>query len=291
MIRNNIDFRHTSVLLKETVDGLGVKPGEKYIDATLGGGGHTQEIIKRGGIVLGIDVDDGAIDYVSSNLEIGTNLFLVRGNFTDLKEIAEKYKFSQCAGIVFDLGMSTFQIENSGRGFSFLRDEPLDMRMDNRQELTARDWINKTTKEEIYEVLTKYSEEIDSRDVIQAIIRARSLKPIETTGQLARIVIEAKKTKEKIHPATRIFQALRIIVNSETANLEKGLDGAYDVLKKDGRLVVISFHSLEDRIVKLYLKKKKLKPINKKPIRASYEESRKNPKSRGAKLRIFEKIE
>ncbi|MBI4067502.1 16S rRNA (cytosine(1402)-N(4))-methyltransferase RsmH [Candidatus Gottesmanbacteria bacterium] len=303
MIRNQDAF-HTSVLLQKAVDGLNVKPGRKYIDATLGGGGHTEEILKRGGIVLGIDIDQDAVDYVrekfkvqsslprrqAGKFKVNKDLFIAQGNFADLKNIAKKYNFDLVAGILFDLGMSSYQIDKSTRGFSFLRDESLDMRMDKSEDITAEYIINHKPKEYLYEIFTKFSEELDSGSIAEAIVSARALKPIKTTQDLVRIIMSAKKRVGQQHEATKVFQALRIAVNDELENLLQGLEDAYQLLQEGGRLVVISFHSLEDRRVKLQGREKGWHLITKKPIIADYQEILKNPRSRSAKMRIFEKV-
>ena len=280
MIRNSKSSYHIPVLLKEAIDGLKVKPNGKYIDATIGGGGHAFEILKRGGVLLGIDIDQDAIDYVKEKLEINKDIFLERGNFRNLKSIARKCGFDKVDGILFDLGVSSHQLDTAKRGFSFRSDAPLDMRMDKESNLTAQYIVNKYSKEALYEIFSKYSEELDSRAIASAIVRARALKPIKTTRELAKILPRP----------TLVFQALRIAVNEELDNLIEGLHSGADILKKGGRMVVISFHSLEDRIVKLRFDKNKLKMITKKPIIPNYEEIKVNPRSRSAKLRIFEKI-
>jgi len=280
MIRNSKSSYHIPVLLKEAIDGLKVKPNGKYIDATIGGGGHAFEILKRGGVLLGIDIDQDAIDYVKEKLEINKDIFLERGNFRNLKSIARKCGFDKVDGILFDLGVSSHQLDTAKRGFSFRSDAPLDMRMDKESNLTAQYIVNKYSKEALYEIFSKYSEELDSRAIASAIVRARALKPIKTTGELAKFLPRP----------TLVFQALRIAVNEELDNLIEGLHSGADILKKGGRMVVISFHSLEDRIVKLRFDKNKLKMITKKPIIPNYEEIKVNPRSRSAKLRIFEKI-
>jgi 16S rRNA (cytosine1402-N4)-methyltransferase len=310
-------FFHSSVLLSEVVEGLKVKPKEKYIDATIGGGGLTDEILRRGGIVLGIDADENAIRYVENKLKIqsrhgGTkfkinkDLFLKQGNFADLKKIANKYGFNRVAGVLFDLGMSTYQLEHSGRGFSFKVDEPLDMRMDRRIKTTAADIVNTYSSEELYEIFTKYAEELNSLAIARACVRARSLKKkILRTNQLRDLLWEITDSisvgasdMQKLgvfrKMAARIFQALRIVVNDELENLKKGLSQAIDLLKPEGRLAVLSFHSLEDRLVKIRFKdgesKGYLHIVTKTPIEAGWEEIKINSASRSAKLRIAQKL-
>lgn len=288
---------HEPVLVEEVLEGLKIEPGKKYIDATLGGGGHTFEIAKKGGVVLGLDVDQDAIDFTKRKLEklkkeenIVYNIILAKGNFADLKNIAVRQGFDKVYGVLFDLGMSSYQIDKSSRGFSFKRDERLDMRMDKENNLTAKFILNNATQGELYEIFTKYSEEIDSWAISQAIIRARTLGQIERTDQLVKIINSVKKADKRVHPATLIFQALRIEVNNELKNIKRGINEAGEILEKKGRLVVISYHSLEDRLVKLSFNKEKFIRVNKTPVRSRYDEILKNPRSRSAKLRIFEKL-
>lgn len=270
---------HKPVLLKEAIDNLNIAPDKRYIDATVGGAGHTREILRRGGVVLGIDCDPETITYVKSRLE-SKYLTLVQGNFKDLKKIAERHGFDSVAGILFDLGLSSWQIEKAGRGFSYLKDEPLDMRMDTSLKVIAADLVNKLRKEELDEIFTKFGEEINSRAIARAIFSAR---PVKTTGTLADLVGKDKRRR------ARIFQALRIAVNREITNLKLAVPQAIGLLKKRGRLVVISFHSLEDRVVKFGLRNKNLKILTRKPIRPSNEEIEKNPRARSAKMRVAEK--
>ncbi|MBI5465525.1 16S rRNA (cytosine(1402)-N(4))-methyltransferase RsmH [Candidatus Gottesmanbacteria bacterium] len=292
---------HIPVLLKETINGLVIKEGKKYIDATVGGGGHTEEILKRGGKVLGIDCDPEAIEHVKESIKykvssIKYDLTLVRGNFVHLKEISKKVEFEKAAGILFDLGVSSHQLETENRGFSFNTDAPLDMRMDPILSVTAADLVNGLNEGELYELFVKYSEEYHSRAIARAIVRARALKPITTCNELAEIVVKARRRRrfDRAHPATRIFQALRIAVNDELNNLRQALPQAVELLEKGGRLVILSFHSLEDRIVKNFFKDKAEKGIlqilTKKPIRPDERETKANPRSRSAKLRIAEKL-
>lgn len=288
---------HTPVLLKEAVDALNVRPNGKYIDATVGGGGHAAEIIQRGGKVLGIDQDQDAIDYVrTKNEELITKnqLTLVRGNFADIAKIARARGFENADGILFDIGVSSYQIDRSGKGFSFLRDEPLDMRMSKDSDLTAYEIVNKWSKDELYNIFSKFGEEKNSRAISRAIIRARRIKPIKTSREFAEIVAQVAGSREKIHPATRVFQALRIVVNSEVDNLKIGVEGAFEILAPNGRLAVISFHSLEDRVIKLFFVRlaqdRRARLVNRKPIIASADEIRTNRRARSVKLRIIEKI-
>ena len=292
---------HKSVLLKEVLDSLNVKKGNKYIDATLGGGGHTVGVLKRGGRVLVLDLDQEAIDYVRdnikhqiSNIKFGEQLVLVKGNFKDIEEIAHLNNFDEVSGIIFDLGVSSHQLESAERGFSFQKEGPLDMRMDKDLSVKALDLVNGLTKGELYELFTKLGEERFSRSISNNIIRARGIKSITTTNELARLIEEVyPRGFKKINPATKVFQALRIAVNDELNNLRQALPSAMRILEKNGRLVVISFHSLEDRIVKNifneFEEEKLGVNITKKPVTPTALEIEENPRARSAKLRIFEK--
>jgi 16S rRNA (cytosine1402-N4)-methyltransferase len=291
---------HKPVLLKEVIEYLNIKAGEKYLDATLGGGGHAQEILKRGGKLLGIDCDPWAIEAARGCLSSAcpdASWQLARGNFAHLKEIALEHGFAQVAGVLFDLGVSTYQLETAERGFSFNLECPLDMRMDPDLQVTAADLVNGLSENELKEIFTRFGEERYARRLAGAIGRARQIKPIKTANQLAAIILKAWPRRgrfERIHPATRCFQALRIAVNDELGNLRKALPQAGELLKPKGRLVVISFHSLEDRIVKRFFKEEekeeKLRIITKKPIRPTEAEINSNPRSHSAKLRVAEKI-
>ena len=294
---------HVSVLLKETIDLLNVQKGKKYIDATLGGGGHADLILERGGIVLGIDADQDALDYVqekfkvkSSKFKIGKELVLAKGNFKDIDKIAKENGFEHVAGIVFDLGVSSHQLDKAERGFSFQRTGPLDMRMDQDQEVKASDLVNILTKGELYELFTKLGEERFANAISERIISRRKINPIETTTELVGIVRQAvPKYKHNINPATRVFQALRIAINDEVNNIKEVLPKALDLLESNGKLYVISFHSLEDRVVKYQFKEWEVlnmgKIVTKKPISPGKEEVERNRRSRSSKLRIFEKNE
>lgn len=300
-----IDF-HVPVLKKEVVSSLNIEPGKKYIDATVGGGGHAFEILSKGGVLLGIDQDQEAIDYTNRKWKIESrrlkirkeNLTLVRGNFVDINRIARERGFEHADGVIFDLGVSSYQIDKSGRGFSFLREEPLDMRMSSKIEITAKDIVNKASFDELYNIFSKFGEEKNAWAICDAIVLARQVKPIKTSRELAEIVAgvneEHLRGVSRLHPATRVFQALRIVVNSEIDNLRKGLGGAFEILAPNGRLMVISFHSLEDRVVKLFFTKLvragAANFINKKPIIASDEEIKRNRRARSAKLRVIVRL-
>ncbi len=284
---------HKSVLLKEAIDGLRVEKNKKYIDATVGGGGHTIEILKRGGIVLGIDCDQEAIEYVRGRWKIESrkwkireeNLTLARGNFREIDKITPKHNFDKVAGIIFDLGVSSHQIDSPTRGFSFQNEGPLDMRMDQELGVRALDLIKILTKGELYEIFTKFGEESRSWKISDAIVRARAIAPIETTTDLAKIVFTTAGQSK------RVFQALRIVVNDELNSIMQALPKALELLEANGRLCVISFHSLEDRIVKRefikYQKESMGKIITEKPIVPGNEEMKANKRARSAKLRIF----
>ena len=282
---------HIPVLLEETLAFLSVKPGGLYIDATLGGGGHAQEIIGHGGKVLGIDQDPISLKIARQRLH-PTHAKVVLGNFADLTTIAHKYNFAQVDGILFDLGVSSFQLDTPERGFSFQTDAPLDMRMSPDLQVTAADLVNALGRKELYELFTKLAQEQLAGPIAHAIIESRRLKPITTTLQLAGIIEQVKKPQHhKLHPATKVFQALRIAVNDELNNLKAALPQALSLLKPQGRLVVISFHEGEDRIVKNFLKQAALESqgaiLTKKPVTPEFLEVAQNQRSRSAKLRAF----
>ena len=293
---------HTPVLYKETLAALKIKKGECYIDATFGLGGHSKGVLERRGKILGIEVDPQAIEQAAKNLSLelikedgslvarGASLTLVQGNFADIGQIAPKFGVWETPGVIFDLGLSSLQLAEAKRGFSFNKQGPLDMRMDQRLVVTAADLVNGLSQGELYELFSKFGQEHRSRRIARAIVEARVKKKIETTGELSEVIKQCGGKREKIHPATRVFQALRIVVNDELNNLKKGIEGAASLLRKDGRLVVISFHSLEDAIVKRFFKEREdLKILTKKPIIPSNEEIAENPRSRSAKMRVAEK--
>jgi 16S rRNA (cytosine1402-N4)-methyltransferase len=304
---------HEPVLLKEVIEYLTVGKNKNYIDCTIGEGGHTMEILKRNGPkgkVLGIEIDPEL--YKKLKKEKLERLILVNDSFSKLKEIVKGENFGPISGILLDLGLSSWHLEKSGRGFSFLKDEPLIMRYDwnlaksillrsngvSSKELSAEKIVNEWSEKEIERILKEYGEERFAKRISREIVRARKVKPIETTFQLVEVIKRAVPSfyqHQRIHFATKTFQALRITVNNELENLKIALPQAIEILERGGRLVVISFHSLEDRIVKNFLKEKeregKIKILTKKPIRPSKEEIRKNPRSRSAKLRAALKIE
>ncbi len=276
---------HTPVLLHEAMEGLNIKSDGVYIDATVGEGGHIEEIAKRGGQVLGIDLDINQIQNLKSKVKNFENIKLMQGSFAEIEKIAKENGFYPVDGILFDLGLSMFQIENSGRGFSFKKgDEPLDMRLDPKLTTTAEEIVNTSDETKIYDLFARYSEDRHSAAIAHAIIGQRRLKPITRVREL-KTVIDQVVGQEDRRTYARIFQALRIAVNDELENIKKGLGGALALLKTKGRLVVITFHSLEDRIVKQFIAKNGLRQINKKVTAANTKSSF----ERSAKLRIIEK--
>jgi 16S rRNA (cytosine1402-N4)-methyltransferase len=289
---------HIPVLQKEVIDYLDPKPNENFIDATIDGGGHSLTIIEKilpDGRLLGIDVDGEMIHRLKfkiQNSKFKNNFVLVCDNFTNLKEIVKKYNFGPVKGILFDLGMSSWHLEESGRGFSFQKNEPLNMRYDESSKLTAEEILNKWREEELEKILREYGQERFAQGIAKKIIETRRIRPIKTTFQLVEIIRRATPSwyhYQRRHFATKTFQTLRITVNDELETIKKGLSEALDVLEKEGRLVVISFHSLEDRIVKNFLKEKAKQGIikieTKKPIKPCFEEIKINKRSRSAKLR------
>lgn len=292
---------HQPVLLKQTIDFLNIKPGEVYIDCTVGGAGHTMAILEKGGKVFGLDRDPEAVEFAKErlmNVCPRASWKIIRGNFADLDKIIKEHKVHSPAGILLDLGVSSHQLDTKGRGFSFLKDEPLDMRMDPQLAVTALDLINGLHKGELNELFSRLGEEKFALSIAKAVVLARTTEPIKTTKQLADIIsrVYRKKyrTKSKIHPATKVFLSLRIAVNDELNNLKKVLPQAIKILKTKGRLAVISFHALEDRIVKNFFKKGEQKGwlvvLNKKPIVPEAKEVKANLRARSAKLRVVEKI-
>lgn len=288
---------HKSVLLHEVISYLDPKPGKRFIDGTLGGGGHAEALIKGGAQVLGIDQDPDAINNIEENFpnELRPSLTVVAGNFSNIGQIAKEHGFEKVDGIILDLGVSGYQLEQGERGFSFAKDGPLDMRMDPNLNLTASDLINNFEKRRLHEVIQAYGEEKLAGPIASAIERARQVEPIRTTTQLSKIIervySRCKVPKSRVNPATKTFQALRIVINSELLNLEECLPQTTEKLKIGGRLVVISFHSLEDGIVKRFLKSQKcLQTLTERPIGPTLTELEDNPRARSAKLRAAEKV-
>lgn len=293
---------HVPVLLKEVIDGLDFKKEDKiFLDATFGGGGHSLEICKKFPWVkvVGFDVDKNAVERGEKILKENVCQFeIVQENFRNLGKALSDLKISQIDKALFDLGFSSDQIAGSGRGLSFQKDEPLIMtlRSDWEDGLTAYEIVNSWPQEALEKILREYGEESFWRKIAANIVRSRKSESIKTTSELVKIIEESLPKsfgRKKIHPATKTFQALRIAVNDELGSLEIGLESAWKKLKKEGRIAVISFHSLEDRIVKNFFRELKDKEeailINKKPIIATREETQKNPRSRSAKLRIIQK--
>jgi len=299
MKRKNNIF-HQPALLKETINFLNIKPGEVYIDATCGGAGHSEAILKKGGKVFALDWDIEAVNFSKKRLLSAcpnASFKIIKANFANLKKILKQNNIAGPAGILFDLGTSFHQLTTKGRGFSFNLKEPLDMRMDLSLKINAYDLVNGLSRKELNELFYKLGEEKQALAVAKAIVLRRSRRPIKNTLELADIVrrvYRRKKIKTKIHPATKVFQALRVAVNDELNNLRTALNQAEEALKNKGRLVVISFQGLEDKIVKNFLKRQnqqgKMKIITKKPVRPSLEEIKNNPRCRSAKLRCGEKI-
>lgn len=297
---------HIPVLQREILAYLDPKLNQNFIDCTIGEGGHALAILERtspNGKLLGIDWSPEIIENCKLKIKsFKKRTTLVCDNFVNLKEIVRRERFLAVSGILFDLGMSSWHLTEAGRGFSFLKNEPLDMRYNSQNPLTAEKIVNYWSKSEIEKILEIYGEEQFAQKIAEKIIEARKSKPIKTTFQLVEIIKKAVSSRyhtrfggyPRIHFATRTFQALRITVNDELNNLEKALPQALEILKPGGRLVVISFHSLEDRIVKNFLrensKKSLLKILTKKPIRPTREEIKINPRTRSAKLRSAQKI-
>jgi 16S rRNA (cytosine1402-N4)-methyltransferase len=294
---------HIPVLQREVLQYLDPKPNENFIDCTFGEGGYAAAILEKiepNGKVLGIEIDPELVKIAGQKFsKIKNRLILVNDSYVDLERFVEKYKF-KTQGILFDLGMSSWHLGESGKGFSFLKNESLDMRYNSQNPLTAEKILNFYSEIEIEKILREYGEERFSQQIAKNIIDFRQIKPIKTTPQLVEIIkasipkrFQHRHTRQ-IHPATRTFQALRIAVNNELNNFESALPQALKALSRGGRLVVISFHSLEDRIVKNFFREKQkenlIKILTKKPISPSHQERRINPRSRSAKLRAAIKI-
>ncbi len=297
-----IHMQHVPVLLKESVEGLDIKPHSLVIDATLGAGGHSSEIARtyESVRIVGFDLDAHALTLASNSIkEVGGTLVPIQANFRTMDVACEQRGILQADAILFDFGISSMELGESGRGFSFKYDEPLLMTLQNPIEehtLTARDVVNSMREDELANVIFNYGEERFSRQIAEAIVTARRKQKIETTFELAEIIRKAVPTfyrNGRINPATKTFQALRIYVNDELGAIEEGLAKAWKLLAPNGRIATITFHSLEDRIVKNYFKKLKEESgahiITKKPIAPTREEIKNNPRSRSAKLRIIQK--
>ncbi len=287
---------HKPVLPKEIVNMLITNTGGIYVDATIGFGGHAAEILSNlneEGCLIGIDKDESAIGYLKENLK-DKRLSMLKGTFADLADLLEVVNVTKVDGVLFDLGVSLFQLKELSRGFSFLSDSKLDMRMDTSQILNAWDVVNRYSQKGLEKMFLEYGEEPHAKRISEAIVQDRKKRAINTCRELAMVVERIYGGRGKTHPATRVFQAVRIEVNGELRELSKGLISAYESLRSGGRLCVISYHSLEDRIVKNFFRdcarSHKLKILTKKPIQATIEERRLNPSSRSAKMRGAEKI-
>ncbi len=306
---------HESVMKEEVVTGLNIQSNADYIDGTLGAGGHTRAILEKNGPngrVLAFDWDKQAADRAQEALkDFGSRIIVINDSYTKIKEYAQDHGFTKLAGIVFDLGLSLDQLKESGRGFTFQLDEPLDMRFSTDNELTASFIVNNYSVGHLEQIFRDYGEEREANRIAKAIVRERDGEPITKTAQLVNTILKIKKItyRSKIHPATQIFQALRIAVNDELNNVKQGIRDAIDLLAPKGRIAVISFHSLEDKIIKSMFRelsrgcicppelpvcrcdhKPSIKLITKKPLIPSDEEIERNYRARSAKLRIGEKL-
>ena len=308
-------FHHISVLLNETIEGLNIRPDGIYADGTLGGGGHAYAVAEKlteGGRLVGIDQDADAIQAASERLKpFQDRVSIVRDNYVNMAQVLKNLGISAMDGIYLDLGVSSYQLDTAERGFSYMEDAPLDMRMDRRNDRTAADLVNGCTEQELFRIIRDYGEDRFAKNIAKHIVQARERKEIRTTLELAEIVRGAIPKKIQVtggHPAMRTFQALRIELNGELKVLEESIDSMIGLLKPGGRLCIITFHSLEDRIVKngfrrnespcicppefpvcVCGKKSRGRVITKKPVLPSEEEKEMNPRSRSAKLRIFER--
>jgi 16S rRNA (cytosine1402-N4)-methyltransferase len=285
---------HIPVLLDEVIQFLDPQQGGRFIDATLGAGGHTRAILERtapDGKSLAIDQDESALSATKAMLEsFGSRVVFVHSNFRAIQTLAEAHGFIDCDGVLADIGISSMMVDDPSRGFSFMREGPLDMRMDRAQDLTAADVVNTFSEKELADILYSYGEERRSRPIARSIVRSR---PLARTTDLVRAIerVSGGARYGHIHPATRTFQALRIYVNDELKSLEQFLDGSMTVVRRGGRVVVITFHSLEDRIVKQRFRAPAVpgRVLTKKVITASDEEVGRNPRARSAKLRAWER--
>ncbi len=308
-----MEFQHKSVLLEETVSSLHIKPDGIYVDGTLGGGGHALEICRQlseRGRLIGIDQDDAAIAAAAQRLkEHESKVTIIRSNYCNMKQCLNEIGIEKVDGIILDLGVSSYQLDTVDRGFTYREDAPLDMRMDRRQAYTAKDIVNEYSEMELYRIIRDYGEDRFAKNIAKHIVKARAEKPIETTNELTEVIknaIPAKVRKTGGHPAKRTFQAIRIELNKELEVLENTLDEMIDLLNEGGHLSIITFHSLEDRIVKNNFrknenpcicppefpmcvcgKKSKGKVVTRKPILPSEKELEENSRSKSAKLRVF----
>ncbi len=310
-----LEFRHHPVMLEETISQLRVRPDGIYVDGTVGGGGHAFEVCRRlsdKGHFYGMDQDEEAVAAAGARLErFGGRVTLVHSNYARMREELKERGVERVDGILLDLGVSSYQLDEAERGFTYRENAPLDMRMDRRQQRTARDIVNGYGEEELYRVIRDYGEDRFARSIVRQIVREREKKPIETTGELAKAVraaVPAKYLRQKGHPAKQTFQAIRIELNQELFVLQESLDGMIDLLEPGGRICVITFHSLEDRIVKTIFRRNeapctcppsfpvcvcgkipKGHVVTRKPIFPSEEELERNSRSKSAKLRVFER--
>ena len=310
-----MDFKHKPILLNECIEGLNIKPDGTYVDCTLGGAGHSNEILKRlnsMGMLIGIDQDKDAIKASEERLKDFTNKKIINNNFAEIKSIFKELRLNGADGFLLDLGVSSYQLDKAERGFSYMHDAPLDMRMNTKQDFNAYDVVNSYSKYELQRVIKDYGEEKWASRIADFIVEERKIRPIETTFQLVDIIkkaIPASARRGGPHPAKRTFQAIRIEVNQEIPILGNAVNDIIDLLNPEGRICVITFHSLEDRIIKNIFKKREnpctcppefpvcvcgktpeIKIITKKPIVPKEKEIQENPRSRSAKLRIAEKL-
>lgn len=310
-----MEFKHKSVLLDETIESLNIKPNGIYVDGTLGGGGHSYEIAKRltdGGRLIGIDQDEDAIRAAKERLsEFADRVTIVRDNYCNMPKVLDELGISKVDGILLDIGVSSYQLDEAERGFTYKQDVPLDMRMDQRQEMTAKDIVNGYSEEDLYRIIRDYGEDKFAKNIAKHIVQARQIKPVETTFELDEIIKAAIPMKFRAtggHPAKKTFQAIRIELNRELEVLDESIDAMTDLLNDNGRLCIITFHSLEDRIVKTRFrknenpctcppdfpvcvcgKKPKGKVITRKPIVPDEEELEENKRAKSSKLRVFER--
>ena len=311
-----MEFHHVSVLLNECIENLNIKPDGVYVDCTMGGAGHSKEIVKRlsdKGLFIGFDQDKNAIATAKERLsEYSDRVRFVHSNFENIKEELAKIGVYKIDGVLADLGVSSHQLDEADRGFSYMQDAPLDMRMDDRQSLTAKDIVNGYSEMDLYRIIRDYGEDKFAKNIAKHIVQERAKKPIETTGELTEIIRASIPMKVQVtggHPAKRTFQAIRIELNKELEVLQNNLDDMIDLLNPGGRICIITFHSLEDRIVKTNFKrnenpctcpsdfpvcvcgkKSKGKVVTRKPILPSEEELEVNSRSKSAKLRVFERV-
>lgn len=310
-----MEFKHKSVLLEETIEALNIKPDGIYVDGTLGGGGHAYEICKRlsdKGRLIGIDQDEDAIEAARLRLgEFNDKVSIIRSNYCDMKKELANIQITSVDGIILDLGVSSYQLDTADRGFTYREDAPLDMRMDRRQSMTAKDIVNEYSEHDLYRIIRDYGEDKFAKNIAKHIVSARNVKALETTGELINVIKAAIPMKFRAvggHPAKKTFQAIRIELNRELEVLRDSLDDMIELLNDEGRICIITFHSLEDRIVKTIFKKNedpctcprefpicvcgkksKGKVITRKPIIPGEQELEENKRAKSSKLRVFER--